>query len=100
MIDKVGRLAERVATNVSRRGFLGRLGRRALALAAAVGGLLALPAAAHAAHVPCCNNVGKCKPPHGHPNCLLINSCVNCPSGTGKCCQWACVGLTFFTPCV
>ncbi len=48
MLEKVGRMAEQVATNVSRRQFLGRFGSRAAALAAAVGGLLALPGFAQA----------------------------------------------------
>jgi hypothetical protein len=51
MIDKIGNLAERLATNVSqsRRGFLARLGQAALGAAGALGGLLALPGAAQAA---------------------------------------------------
>jgi hypothetical protein len=42
MFEKIGRLAEAAATNVSvsRRGFLGQLGRGALVVAGAVGGLL------------------------------------------------------------
>lgn len=43
MLEKVTEVAERAATNVSRRGFLGRLGRGAAATAAVLGGLLALP---------------------------------------------------------
>ncbi len=43
MFDRVGNLAERVATNVSRRAFLGRLGQGALGLAAAIGGIFAFP---------------------------------------------------------
>ncbi len=39
MFEKIGRLAEKAATNVdvSRRGFLGRLGKGALAVAGALG---------------------------------------------------------------
>jgi hypothetical protein len=44
MFERVGSLAERVATNVSRRAFLGRLGQAALGSAAALGGFLAFPA--------------------------------------------------------
>jgi hypothetical protein len=43
MFDRVGSLAERVATDVSRRAFLGRLGQGALVLAGAMGALLAFP---------------------------------------------------------
>lgn len=48
MFDKVSHLAEQAATNVSRREFLGRFGRSALAVAAAAGGILALPTVGHA----------------------------------------------------
>ena len=48
MFEKLGQLAEQVVTNVSRRQFLGGFGGAALASAAAVGGLLALSAGAHA----------------------------------------------------
>jgi hypothetical protein len=50
MFEKIGRLAETAANKVSlsRRGFLGRLGRGALAVTGVVGGLLALPREAHA----------------------------------------------------
>jgi hypothetical protein len=45
MFEKIGRLAETAASNVgmSRRGFLGQLGRGAVAAAAVVGTLLILP---------------------------------------------------------
>ena len=48
MFEKVGQIAEQAATNVSRREFLGRFGRGALAVAAAAGGILAFPAVGHA----------------------------------------------------
>jgi hypothetical protein len=44
MFDRVGDLAEKLATNVSRRTFLGRLGQGALGLAAVIGGVLVFPA--------------------------------------------------------
>lgn len=44
MFDKLNQIAESAATSVSRRQFLGQLGRGAMVLAAAAGGLLALPA--------------------------------------------------------
>lgn len=49
MFEKVGRVAHRAATNVSRRQFLGRFGAGAMALAAAIGGVLALRGTASAA---------------------------------------------------
>jgi hypothetical protein len=48
MFDRVGSLAERVATDVSRRAFVGRLGQGALGLAAVIGGVLSLPSQARA----------------------------------------------------
>ena len=63
MFEKIGQIAEQVATSVSRRQFLGRLGGGALAVAAGVGGLLALPAVAHGKRPPpavCSANSGLC----------------------------------------
>ena len=55
MFDRIGRSAEKMANAVSRRAFLGGFGRGALALAGAIGGILALPRAAYAAaKVKCC----------------------------------------------
>jgi hypothetical protein len=50
MNEKIGNLAERLATNVSqsRRGFLAHVGQAALGVAGVLGGLLALPGAAQA----------------------------------------------------
>jgi len=48
MLEKVSHIAQQVATNVSRRQFLGRLGQSAATTAALLGGLLALPAVTHA----------------------------------------------------
>ncbi|HZU35794.1 MAG TPA: hypothetical protein VFA18_07795 [Gemmataceae bacterium] len=57
MFDKISRLAEAAATSasVSRRGFLGQLGRGALAAAGVVSGLLFSAREAHAqGGVVCC----------------------------------------------
>ncbi|HZU36454.1 MAG TPA: hypothetical protein VFA18_11125 [Gemmataceae bacterium] len=57
MFDKISRLAEAAARNasVSRRGFLGQLGRGALAAAGVVSGLLFSAREAHAqGGVVCC----------------------------------------------
>ena len=52
MFDKVSQMAEQAATGISRREFLGKLGRGAMVAAATVGGILALPAVSHAGHKP------------------------------------------------
>jgi hypothetical protein len=73
MFERIGRLAERAATgvSVSRRGFLGRLGRGALVTAGVLGGLLAIPTGARASD--------------GLQNC--INRCceATCGKGDKKC---------------
>jgi hypothetical protein len=48
MFDKIGRAAERAAEGVSRRNFLGRLGRGAAVLATGLGGILLTATGAHA----------------------------------------------------
>jgi hypothetical protein len=48
MFDKVSQAAEKLATHVSRRAFLGRLGQGALATAGVLGGLLAFGGKAQA----------------------------------------------------
>jgi hypothetical protein len=57
MFERVGSLAERVATDVSRRAFLGRLGG-AVVLAGAMGAMLAFPGVGQAKGCPgpcsCC----------------------------------------------
>lgn len=52
MLEKVSQMAEQVATHASRREFLGRFGRGAMMVAAATGGLLAIPHAADAGRKP------------------------------------------------
>jgi hypothetical protein len=49
MLKKFNQLAEQAATSVSRRQFFGRFGRGAVAVAAAMGGMLVLPGEAQAA---------------------------------------------------
>ena len=60
MFDRVSDAAEKLATNVSRRAFLGRLGKGALTLAGAMGALLALPGMARAGACGCLNGNGFC----------------------------------------
>lgn len=56
MLEKINQTAEKLATNASRRQFFGRLGRGAMTVAAAVGGLLAMPSGAQAAPKFCGTN--------------------------------------------
>ncbi len=79
MLEKVSQVAEQVATSVSRRQFLGRLGAGAMSVAAAVGGVLALSAVAHAGpnHI-CSGNSGICAG-------LSANSGCENRDGPGRC---------------
>ena len=86
MFDKVGQAAESLATHVSRRGFMGSLGRGALAVAGALAGVLALSSDARAGRplFVCCSTF-KCAPPEGR--CLPLSlSCSGCvwDCGNGK----------------
>ena len=46
MLEKISQMAEQAATSASRRQFLERFGQGAMVVAAAIGGLLPLPAQA------------------------------------------------------
>jgi hypothetical protein len=86
MFDKIGQLAEMMATGVgmSRRGFLGRLGHTALGAAGVLGGLLVLSNKARAGqhdlyecfyrteHIKKCAYGGFCP--------YSVQSCGGCPS--------------------
>ena len=97
MIDKVSKLAERVATNLSRRRFLGRLGQGALVLAGALGGFLAFPTFAQAdSGVGCCDN-RKCPKPKGQGKCNFAGV-DNCQAAAPMC-VWNCKGVIVKTPC-
>jgi hypothetical protein len=52
MFEKVSQTAEQLAMSASRREFLGRFGTGALVAAVAIGGILAIPAAARAGRQP------------------------------------------------
>jgi hypothetical protein len=59
MFDRVSEAAEKLATNVSRRAFLGRLGKGALTVAGAVGAMLAFPGLVQAGQgCPCAGGQG------------------------------------------
>ena len=59
MFEKVSQIAEQAATNVSRRRFLGKVGRGAAVTVAALGGLLAISSEAVAGR-PCTRGYYKC----------------------------------------
>jgi hypothetical protein len=67
MFDKVSQVAEKLAINVSRRAFLGRLGQGALVLAGAIGAMVAFP------------GLGQAKGGSGCQICWYA-----CPDGTSK----------------
>jgi hypothetical protein len=94
MFEKISRAAERTASSVSlsRRGFLGRLGRTALVAAGVVGGLLAFSKDSKGQNRVLYNCVycsvygpfyskaqcGTCSPAHrGHPLCRqsILGAC-------------------------
>ena len=87
MFEKIGQSAETVVrrVSVSRRGFLGRLGRGAALLGGTLGGVLWMTSSAEAAGGGCCISVGTgyCfkKPKGGCPwgtrpvNCRSYSSC-------------------------
>ncbi len=85
MFEKFSEFAERSATNVSRRQFLGRLGRGALAAAATVGGLLAFPDPAEAARKYCGTGSGpSCATKSVGDPCYLDNFVVGTCQGWGR----------------
>jgi len=75
MFDRVSEAAEKLASTVSRRAFLGRLGQRTLALAGAMAGMLAFPGLVQANGCLCPNGGGCC--------CLYdCGLATKCPGGT------------------
>jgi hypothetical protein len=88
MFDRVGTLAEQVATNVSRRAFLGRLGQGALGLAALLAGTLGLPGQSRAGGPLCCLCFG-----YGGSSCVKTTAgkgCrPNCYPGLVDCKQYS-----------
>src|SRR5262245_18495871 len=78
MFEKVNQMAERAATDVSRREFIGRLGRASMKVAATAGGLLALPAIVNAGR-----QAIWCSPTSS--SYLCTNSLIGGPCGNGKC---------------
>lgn len=68
MFESISRAAEQVATNVSRREFVGRLGRAAAGLAGVLGGSLLLSSDINAAQAAVKRCHGQICPP-GYPYC-------------------------------
>ena len=73
MLEKFGGAAERMAMGASRRAFLGRLGRGAMGVSMAIGGVLASMSWARAER--------QC-PPGTHRSRCRDGSVLCCPSGT------------------
>jgi hypothetical protein len=102
MFEKTSRLAEKLATQVSRRRFLGSLGRWAGATALGLAGVLTASGTARAAAGTCCfyapdsnrNKIDKCKcvpvgtacPPADHGYDFVGSSQVaDCSGCSGNC---------------
>jgi hypothetical protein len=80
MFEKTSQLAEKVATSVSRRNFIGSLGRWAGATTLAMAGVVTVTGRAHAGtQVQCCF--------YGCSNCTSVSTCISvsdtCPSFIG-----------------
>jgi hypothetical protein len=94
MFEKFGQAAEKVAINVSRRAFLGRLGQGALATAGVLAGMLAISGKALARNCPRGAKVcGRLCCPAGSYCCYVANlanserCCYrNCLTGNGQFC--------------
>jgi hypothetical protein len=85
MFEKIGRAAEQVASGVgvSRRGFLGRLGRAALVTAGALAGLLVRPGGAPARGTT--QILYLCTYSNGYNFCGRYRQCGGCEPTKGKC---------------
>ncbi len=88
MFDRVSEAAEKLATNISRRAFMGLLGRGALGLAAVLGGVLSFSGQAEAAGNKCCICTSSpggsycfktSKPCRGSGGCVAVN-CSDYPT--------------------
>jgi hypothetical protein len=78
MLEKIGNLAERLATNVSlsRRGFLSRLGQGALAVGAVLGGISTAAAAGSGGKgVTCCYYRCGTRPYYYYTDCRTGGNC-------------------------
>jgi hypothetical protein len=90
VIESIGKAAEKVVAGASRRQFLGRLGQSALAVVAAVSGMLVFPATTYAdKQRKCCSPRHFCSQPRS--GCTLISDCFQ-PGGS-RYCLWDCGGI-------
>ncbi|MCA9110825.1 MAG: hypothetical protein KDA52_12805 [Planctomycetaceae bacterium] len=99
MLKKLNSLAQQTATNVSRRQFLGRLGKGSAVAVMAAGGLLAASGAAQAGRggnkKSACGEGYACYPPLGQRGCRFVGGF----SGDGPDCTWNCKGQVFHNDC-
>ena len=87
MFEKIGRLAETAATgvSVSRRAFLGRLGKGGLAVAGVLAGALAFPGQARAGGSGDC--IGRCC----EATCGKGDTRCSCDPSIYGICYWSCM---------
>ena len=107
MFEQVSQAAEKLASNMSRRAFVGRIGQGALAVAGVLAATLAFPGLARAGdHPHVCSCGGSCSPPV--KGCILLAACVSDtrPPGPAIYCEWDCShikgggnGLPSYTVC-
>jgi hypothetical protein len=75
MLKRIGQVAECVATKVSRRAFLGKLGQGSLVVAGVLGGFLAFPSTSRAGKFKRCCFYGLCP-----GSCIRIKANQSCPA--------------------
>ncbi len=81
MFDNIGRVAEKVATSISRRRFLGTVGRWAVATAVGLAGMLTSTGTARSNESKKCCLYGTCFPVPCPPQC--VNKFQACPISGG-----------------
>jgi hypothetical protein len=93
MFNRVDDLAEKVATHVSRRAFLGRLGQGCLGLAVAMAGVLTTAATARAGTgKSCCSYCWPINPGDSYKVCLQGSCPATGPKGGILCSSVAVTG--------
>jgi hypothetical protein len=96
MFEKTSQLAEKVATSVSRRGFLGSLSRLAGTVAVGVAGMLTVASAARGEWVGVCCYYGGCcsNPKTCNVNGNKVNGVCEITGGVGGICLQTWNGCT------
>lgn len=101
MLERIEVIAQEMAGHASRRQFLGKLSRGAMAAAAAVGGLLVTSQSAEAGRrLKCCPKRLRCRPPQ-KKGCKMI-ACVEVYGDFPiplPGCRWDCGGTIIETAC-